>query len=222
MKEYKEEDYLMVSGIQHFTFCRRQWALIHIEQEWADNLRTYEGELMHQRAHDDSIVEKRNGVIVSRGLPVYSKTMGVSGTCDVVEFIPSNDGVALHGQSKLYLPYPVEYKRGKPKEDESDVLQLVAQALCLEEMLFCNIPAGALFYGEIRRRKEIVFTEELREQVIKIFREMHQYFDARYTPKVKWSKACNACSLKDVCVPMLGKHKSVEDYVRLHIKEVEK
>lgn len=222
MKEYKEEDYLMLSGIQHFAFCRRQWALIHIEQQWQENVRTVEGELLHKRAHDTYSSEKRNDVVISRGLPVHSSEMGVSGVCDIVEFRRAEEGITLHGHRGTFQVYPVEYKRGKPKDTQIDIHQLTAQAMCLEEMLSCTIAEGAVFYGEIKRRERIEFTDELKEQVRTMFSEMHQYFDRKYTPKVKWSKSCNACSLKDICLPKLGKAASVKEYIKSAIGEDDK
>lgn len=219
MMEYKEDDYLMLSGIQHFAFCRRQWALIHIEQQWAENVRTVEGELLHKHAHDGYLSEKRSDVIISRGLPIHSRVMGISGICDIVEFRKEPEGVSLHGHRGLYQIYPVEYKRGKPKDTEIDVLQLTAQAMCLEEMFTAKIEEGALFYGEIKRREKIYFTEELRSQVRDNFAEMHKLFDRKYTPKVKWSKSCNACSLKDICLPKLGKASSVKAYIDKMVSE---
>lgn len=213
MMEYQEEEYLMLSGIQHFVFCRRQWALIHIEQQWAENERTVAGELLHKNAHDHFLMEKRNDIIISRSMPVYSRTMGISGECDIVEFHKSEDGIKLHGHRGLYQVYPIEYKKGKPKDTEIDILQLTAQALCLEEMLSACIEKGAVYYGEIRRRQEVLFTEELRERVRSSFEEMHNLYARQYTPKVKWSKACNACSLKDICLPRLGKIRTVKDYI---------
>ena len=222
MKEYKEEDYLMLSGIQHFAFCRRQWALIHVEQQWQENVRTVEGELLHKRAHDTYSSEKRNDVVISRGLPVHSREMGVSGVCDIVEFRRAEEGITLHGHRGTFQVYPVEYKRGKPKDTQIDILQLTAQAMWLEEMLSCTIAEGAVFYGEIKRRERIEFTDELKEQVRTMFSEMHQYFDRKYTPKVKWSKSCNACSLKDICLPKLGKAASVKEYIKSAIGEDDK
>ena len=144
---YPEEEYLMISGIQHFKFCRRQWALIHVEQQWEENVHTVIGELMHKRAHDPYLTEKRAGVLVVRALPVASREMGVSGECDLVEFHKCEDGISLHGHRGQYSVYPVEYKKGKPKLTEEDRLQLAAQAMCLEEMFSTEIPAGAVFYG---------------------------------------------------------------------------
>ncbi len=219
--EYREEDYLMISGIQHFQFCRRQWALIHIEQQWAENVHTVTGELMHKKAHDPYLTENRKNVLVTRALPVSSQTLGASGECDVVEFHKSEDGVHLHGHRGLYNIYPIEYKKGKPKISEEDILQLAAQTICLEEMFSTVISEGAIFYGEIRHRERIEITDDLRDRVRDMFKEMHQYYERRYTPKVRWSKSCNACSLKDICLPKLGKTMSVESYIKRALEEEE-
>jgi len=175
--EYQEEDFLLLSGIQHFVFCKRQWALIHIEQQWQENLRTIEGEILHERTHDNSIKEKRGDLIVSRGMGIFSRSLGITGTCDVVELHRTSDGVNIFGRDGTYKPIPVEYKRGKPKTDNSDVLQLCAQAMCLEEMLLCVIPEAFLFYGETKRRLKIILDDEIREQVRTICKEMHELYN---------------------------------------------
>jgi len=201
--EYTPDDLLPLSGIQHFLFCRRRWALIHIEQQWQDNALTAEGRIMHQRADDPFFTEMRKGVITARSVPVASYRLGLSGVCDVVEFTASPEGVKLPGRDGLYLPAPVEYKRGKPMEKPADKAQLCAQAICLEEMLSVSIPQGYLYYGEIRHRVEIELTAELRELVRSMSEEMHAYFARGYTPRVKTSKACRSCSLADICLPVL-------------------
>lgn len=211
--EYSQDDYLMISGIQHFKFCRRQWALIHVEQQWAENEHTVVGELMHKKTHDPYLIEKRNDVLIVRALPVSSKSIGISGECDIVEFHKCDEGIKLIGHRGLYSVYPVEYKKGKPKESDEDKLQLAAQAMCLEEMFLTQIPEGALYYGETRRREVVEFTEEIRNQVKSIFEEMHGYYERKYTPKVKTTKACSGCSLKDICLPKLMKTGSVKAYV---------
>lgn len=126
---YAENDYLMISGIQHFMFCRRQWALIHIEQQWQENRLTAEGEVIHQNAHKDDFIEKRPGILVTRGLRVFSPTLGITGQCDVVEFLSSEEGVPLHGHRGLWQAVPVEYKRGKDKEDDSDIFSALCRSL---------------------------------------------------------------------------------------------
>lgn len=221
MMEYREDDYLMISGIQHFRFCRRQWALIHIEQQWADNVHTVVGELMHEKVHDPYLKEKRKDVLVTRALPVFSRIMGLSGECDVVEFHRQEQGVKLFGHRGLYQIYPIEYKKGRPKESDADILQLTAQAMCLEEMFSTEITEGAVFYGLTRKREIVEITEELRQQVRETAEEMHQYYDRRYTPQVKNSKRCTSCSLRDICMPGLGKAVSVERYMQQILEDTE-
>ena len=216
-----EEDWLQLSGLQHFTFCRRQWALIHIENQWAENFRTADGHLMHERVHDQEFRESRGDRLTVRGLAIRSAQLGISGQCDAVEFYRDPDGIPLRDREGLWQPYPVEYKRGKPKEDNADELQLCAQAMCLEEMLCCTVPEGALYYGEPRRRTVVQFTPELRQQVRDSLTEMHQLYQRRYTPKVKPSKACNACSLKDLCLPKLMSRKKVADYLSAAMEGLE-
>lgn len=218
-KEYDEEDFLQLSGIQHFTFCRRQWALIYIEQIWSENLRTTEGHILHERAHDPDSSEMRNKVIISRSMPVFSRKLGTNGICDVVEFHRDSNGITLHNKEGLYVPLPIEYKRGSPKKEDADILQLVAQAICLEEMLSCTIDFGYIYYGETRHREKIVFSDEYRNKVINIFNEMHNYFEKGYTPKVKVSTSCNACSLKNDCIPKLCGNLSVKNYIQKMVNE---
>ena len=211
---YEESDFLQLSGLQHFKFCRRRWALIHIEQQWAENFRTMDGALMHQNAHNSEFRESRGDLFITRGVSVFSSTLGVSGQCDVLEYHRGTTGIPLRGKEGLWQPYPVEYKRGNPREDTGDTLQLCGQAMCLEEMLCCDIPEGALFYGEIRRRVVVPFTEELRAQVRELLAQMHDLYHRGYTPKVKPSKSCNACSLKELCLPKLMKNRSVAAYLK--------
>ncbi len=218
---YEEDEFLQLSGIQHFAFCRRQWALAYIEMQWQENVRTVEGKLLHLKAHDASSTEKRGDLIISRAMPIRSRELGVSGECDTVEFHRCQDGIALTGREGVYQVIPIEYKRGSPKVTDVDTLQLTAQALCLEEMLCCHIPYGFLYYGETRHRKQIDISEELRRKTINMFQEMHGYYDRRYTPRVKWSKSCNACSLRDICVPVLGKKKLAKAYIEKALAEEE-
>ena len=215
--DYKEEEFLMLSGIQHFIFCRRQWALIHIEQQWADNVRTIDGELFHKNAHNDGLTEKRGNLIITRGLRIKSASLGIAGVCDVVEFHKSEDGIRLFSYDDLWQPYPVEYKKGQPKADHADEAQLCAQAMCLEEMLACSISNGSLFYGETRRRTEVIFTESLRNEVKSMLREMHELWSRGYTPKVKPRKGCSACTLKEMCLPKLNRVGSVSDYIEKNL-----
>lgn len=219
--EYTENEYLMISGIQHFCFCRRQWALIHVEQQWAENVHTVVGELMHQKVHDPYLTEKRKDVLITRALPVVSRTLGISGECDVVEFHKEEEGVKLYGHRGLYKIYPIEYKKGKPKESEEDILQLVAQVLCLEEMFSTDISEGALFYGETRRHDPVRVTEVLRNQVKEMISEMHQYYSRKYTPQAKYSKRCKSCSLNDICMPKMSQSISVKSYLKQAMEGLE-
>ena len=194
---YSEEDFLQLSGLQHFRFCRRQWALIHIEHQWAENYRTIDGAILHENAHDTAFQERRGDRFITRGAA----------------------GIPLSGKEGLWQPYPVEYKRGRPREDTGDTLQLCAQAMCLESMLCCDIPEGALYYGEIRRRERVSFTPELRAEVRELLVEMHELYRRGYTPKVKPTKSCNACSLKELCLPKLMKSRAVSAYLRAAMEE---
>ena len=201
---YNEDEFLQLSGIQHFAFCRRQWALAYIEMQWQENVRTVEGKILHENAHDASLREKRGDLLIVR----------VNGS-------ENNVGVSLDGRDGSYAVVPVEYKRGKPKENDVDILQVTAQALCLEEMLCCIIPYGYIYYGETRHRMKVVFTDEIKGKVKSMFTEMHKYYDQQYTPKVKISRKCNACSLKDICLPVLNKKKSVSGYIEKILAEEE-
>ena len=210
--EYPEEEYLMISGIQHFAFCRRQWALIPIEQVWQENVRTAEGRILHEKCHDACQKEKRGRLLISRGLRVFSRTMGVSGVCDVVEFHEAEEGAVLQKHPGFWVPYPIEYKHGDGKSLDADRLQLCAQAMCLEEMYCTGVSKGALFYATPHRREEVVFDTDLRDRVRQIFAEMHQDMARGHTPRVKPSKSCQACSLKPICLPHLMKHHDVSAY----------
>jgi CRISPR-associated exonuclease Cas4 len=215
----EEDNYLMLSGIQHFLFCRRQWALIHVEQQWEENVRTIEGQYLHTKADQPFLREKRGDKLVVRAMPVKSKKLKITGVCDVVEFIRSANGVELAGTEGKYLAYPVEYKRGKPKRDDSDILQLTAQALCLEEMLLCEVNTGYLFYNEIKHRMEVPLTMEYKREVTSIVNEMYDYYQRRHTPKVKTGAFCKSCSLQHICLPNMLNKRSVRSYIEGKIAE---
>jgi CRISPR-associated exonuclease Cas4 len=217
--EYSADDLLPLSGIQHFVFCRRQWALIHVERQWRENVLTAEGRILHRRTDDPFFTETRKGTVTARAVPVASYRLGLSGVCDVVEFTESKEGVKLPGREGLYLPSPVEYKRGKPKRDPCDEAQLCAQAMCLEEMLAVTIPEGYLYYGRIRRRIAVELTVELRNLVRRMAEEMHAYFQRDYTPRVRISKACRSCSLAGICMPKLQTRTTpVSKYIKQQIE----
>lgn len=216
---YEEADYLQLSGLQHFVFCRRQWALIHIENLWAENYHTADGTVMHENVHNTAYRESRGERKIARGMYVHSARLGISGQCDAVEFLRSADGVPIAGWEGRWQPYPVEYKRGRPQAIDADRLQLCAQAICLEEMLCCDIPEGALYYGETRRREAVDFTEGLREAVRACLTEMHELYRKGHTPQPKRTKSCGACSLQELCLPTLPACGSVADYLRKSMED---
>ena len=216
-----EKDYLLISGIQHFSFCRRQWALIHIENQWKENQLTAEGRVLHDRVHDNHVVTKNKGVITVRGISVRSEQLMIVGECDAVELIPDANGIELNKRPGKWRIYPVEYKRGKTKSDDCDRLQLAAECMCLEEMLSCQIPKGSLFYGEARHREEVDINSELRTRLRDMLKEMHGYYARGYTPRVKPTKACKNCSLSDLCLPELTKKQNVSSYIKRHVLEDE-
>ncbi len=217
--EYDEDEFLMLSGIQHYVFCKRQWALIHVEQQWQENIHTVEGNLLHKKVHDSFSYEKRGDVLTVRGLRIHSRQLGFSGECDVVEFHEDSAGIALFSHQGHYRPYPVEYKKGGPKMIDADYLQMAAQAMCLEEMFCVPVLEGAIYYGEIRRREVVLVDRELRDKVKKIADDMHRMYMRKYTPKIRWTKSCNACSLKEICMPRLGKTVSAGAYIAGRLKE---
>ncbi|MEG1441698.1 MAG: CRISPR-associated protein Cas4 [Oscillospiraceae bacterium] len=209
----------MISGLQHFIFCRRQWALVHIEQQWQENSDTIKGDLFHKQTHDETKIKKRGDLLIASGMRIVSHYLGITGQCDTVEFHKSQKGISLFGYDGKWDVYPIEYKKGKPKEHDADKLQLCAQAMCLEEMLACKIDEGSLFYGETRHRLKIEISDELRCLVKDTIKEMRKMIDRGYTPKPKKQKGCNSCSIKDLCVPGLEKTELVKSYITSHITE---
>lgn len=184
-----------------------------MERQWAENARTAEGQVFHETAHHGPESEARGDLLILRGLRVASPTLRLGGVCDVVELHRSPSGVSLAGREGLWLPYPVEYKKGSDQTKESDEVQLCGQALCLEEMLCCQITEGSLFYGETRRRTRVAFDETLRQRTLDLLHELLGYMDRGYTPGAKLHKGCNACSLRDICLPKLSRAPSVADYI---------
>jgi len=208
-----DSDFLMLSGLKHFRFCRRRWALVHVEQQWDENALTLEGRYMHELVHDEGFTEKRGSVLLSRGMPVRSEALRITGACDMVELTEAGDGVPIQGREGRWRVYPVEYKRGRPDPTGADEWQLCAQALCLEEMLATDIPEGAIYYGETRRRQRVELTPPLRQEVREAVREMHRLFERGYTPRVSPKKACGNCSLREICRPDLLTAPSAAAYV---------
>lgn len=216
-KTYNEDDFIMLSALQHFIFCPRQCALIHIEQIWAENRLTAEGRIMHERVHEADR-ESRGDVRIEYGVPLRSLRLGLVGKADVVEF-HRKPGPGKE-RSKRWLPFPVEYKRGKPKKDNSDRVQLCAQALCLEEMMNVAIPEGALFYGKTRRRLDVVFDSALRQETEDVAKRLHELFESRRTPKPVYAKKCDRCSFINLCLPKaLGSARSANRYLSEVIKK---
>jgi CRISPR-associated exonuclease Cas4 len=202
---YTQDDLIQLSSLQHYIFCPRQCALIHIEQVWTENVFTAEGRVMHERAHEGGS-EVRGDIRTDRSLAIRSLRLGLSGMADVVEFHRQADG--------LWQPFPVEYKLGKPKADDCDTVQLCAQALCLEEMLNVSIPAGAIFYGKTRRRLDVVFDACLRDKTEQTARDVRALLESGATPEPEYSKKCESCSLVAQCLPKtMGKRRSVKRYL---------
>ncbi|MGA9672037.1 MAG: CRISPR-associated protein Cas4 [Terracidiphilus sp.] len=213
---YTEEDLLPLSGLQHLAFCERRWALIHLEQQWQENLFTAEGKLLHEKAHSAEI-ESRPEVLVRRTLPLRSFRLGLSGQADIVEFLPcetEEPGVPMPRRKGLWKPYPVEYKRTRDQHGSMAYrIQLCAQALCLEEMLQVPVPAGAVFDGKAKRREVVVFDEPLRQEVENLATRMHQILQSRKTPQAVYAKKCEGCSMKPVCLPLVVESASVSGYL---------
>ncbi|MEM9941303.1 MAG: CRISPR-associated protein Cas4 [Planctomycetota bacterium] len=186
---YTEKELLPISALQHLIFCERQCALIHVEQLWAENLFTVQGKQLHEKAHSGKS-ETRGELKITRGLWLKSHRLGLLGQADVVEF-----------HAKGSLVKPVEYKRGKPKKDDSDRVQLCAQAICLEEMLKISIESGALFYGTRQRRTDVLFDSDLRGRTAAKAERLHQMIARRETPTAQRDKKCDKCSLLNLCMP---------------------
>lgn len=203
---YSEDDLLPLSGLQHILFCERQCALIHIEQLWVENLFTAQGRVMHDRV-DQAGKESRKDVRIAYGMPLRSLKMGIVGKADVVEFHRQSNG--------SWQPFPVEYKRGQSKKENWDKVQLCAQALCLEEMLGEAVPAGALFYGKNRRRQQVAIDYKLRQETIDTAERLHKLIAGAVTPPPIYTKGCESCSFKDICLPKsIEKRFRVEKYLQ--------
>jgi CRISPR-associated exonuclease Cas4 len=224
---YLEDELLPISGLQHLMFCERQWGLIHIEQQWEENRLTMEGRVLHERV-DEAGPETRKDLRIARGLPLRSLRLGLVGRADVVEFhrvevkeearadddMSLATAVPLPGHRGLWRVFPVEYKRGKPKSQPVDEVQLCAQALCLEEMLNVHVTEGALFYGQPRRRHDVAFTPALRTQTEALALRMRELFESGVTPPAVYEKRCLNCSLIDQCLPKTaGASKSAHTYL---------
>ena len=212
--QHDEADLFPLSALQHLLFCERQCALIHLEDAWAENRLTAEGRLLHERVHEISD-ESRGDLRVVRGLRLHSLALGLCGVADVVEFHRvQSGGVALPETQGRWRPLPVEYKRGRPKPDDTDRVQLCAQAMCLEGMLQVGIPNGSIFYGQPRRREQVMFDDDLRQLVRATSERLHRLMSDGTTPSARYDKRCRSCSLVEVCLPKpLHSQQSVSHYL---------
>lgn len=210
MFRYDDDELLALSALQHFAYCPRQFALIHIEQIWEENRFTAEGQILHQRANSGE-AETRGDLHVARSLRLVNHTLGLTGIADVVEFHKAETGAALPGRDGCWRAFPVEYKRGRSKADDWDRLQLCAQALCLEEMLGVEVSEGAIFYGKPRRREQVSFDERLRSKTANLADEMHALWDSRKNPAAIYGAKCEHCSLKGHC---MSDHGSASAYLK--------
>jgi len=237
---YSDADLIPLSALQHLLFCERQCALIHVERLWAENSLTLEGRHMHKKA-DTAPAEQRGNVRISRGIALCSYRYGLIGKADIVEFHHSRSqqtetqvlgkasedqarnskGVALPNKLGRWQPMPVEYKRGKPKANDSDLVQLCAQALCLEEMLDVEVPLGAIFYGRTRRRLEVSFCESLRQTTLNTINRLHHMIATQFTPSARREPKCDKCSLLHLCMPdALMRARGAADYCTRSLKAV--
>ena len=220
---YAEDELLPLSALQHLVFCPRQCGLIHLEGLWAENRLTAEGRRLHERTHAPD-AETRGGVRIVRGLMVHSLRLGLVGKADVVEFRPcpadQPGGCELPGLPGRWRPFPVEHKRGREKPDRCDEVQVCAQAICIEEMLNTEVPEGALFYGEPRRRSEVVFTPDLRRETEALAERLHELFETQQTPPARYERKCRSCSLLDVCLPKTaGQRRSARQYLEASLAD---
>ncbi len=201
---YDESDFVMLSALQHYGFCPRQCALIHLNQEWAENVLTTQGQQLHECA-DRPGLESRGDSRIVRAVPLASRALGLAGRADVVEFIRDDCGVTVRDWPGRWRSVPIEYKRGRPKRDHCDDLQLCAQAMCLEEMFGCSIPAAALFYGQTRRRHQVELGAELRALVRETAEAIHAMLSSGQMPTAKREPKCKNCSLLSICLPVARK-----------------
>ncbi len=216
---YAEEDFIQLSALQHLAFCERQWGLIHLENLWNENRLTAEGRHFHDRP-DNEETEVRGDIRIARGLRLRSLRLGLTGKADVVEFhrlckdVPSSSGATLEGVSGLWKPVPVEYKRGRPKVDFCDEVQVCAQAFCLEEMMSIEIANGFLYYGVPKRRVVVFFDAPLRKRTEELCARLRELTSIGKTPPAKYKKRCERCSLQEQCMPKIcNRDKKVRNYL---------
>lgn len=218
---YSEDELLPLSALQHLVFCARQCALIHVEQQWEDNALTLEGSHLHDRVDETAPRRQvRGDLVVLRALPLRSFTLGLAGKADTVEFHRAGQhGVSLAALSGLWTVFPVEYKRGKPKPDRCDEVQVCAQALCLEEMLNTTVECGALFYGRTQRRVPVSFDRDLRQLTAATSASLHRLFWSGDTPPATMSPKCKRCSLQHICLPETFGRQPASRYIKRALQE---
>lgn len=219
---YDPDDYLMLSGIQHFVFCPHQWAMIHIEQIWDDNRLTVEGQIMHNNVDNSAYRQKNGDLITLRRVAVASARMGLYGFSDAVELIPSrtSEKCVIHpSYPGCWRMHPVEYKHGRPKPDLRDKVQVVAQAICLEEIFDTVIPECSIYYGDNNRRITFGIDDEIRTFTIDCAYEMHRLHDAGIVPAPVYKQHCRNCSLFDECMPKTPSQSAVDKYLKTNLYE---
>lgn len=223
---YSDDDMLMLSGIQHYRFCPRQWALATIEQQWDDNRLTIEGSLLHEHVDDPFYRQRAGSGVLLRSVAVASPSLGLYGIADIVELHeadPADPDTIAHPRypGRRWRPVPLEYKHGRPKRGEEDKVQLAAQAICLEEMYGIHIPRGAFFYGQTRRRLEVEIDQPLRELTAQCAKEMHEAMCTAQMPQAHYAKRCDNCSLINICMPKAPAKGSAKAYLDKNLYECE-
>ena len=200
MSEYDNER-IPVSAIKQYVYCRRRFGLMFVDREWSDNYKIVEGDLLHMKVNDPFFNEKRRDLYRSRSVPVYSDKLNLHGVADIIEFTQDDKGVELKGRKGLWSINPIDYKNGKPELSQADECQLCAVALCLEEMFSTNILMGSLYFGKLRKRVEVVFTNELRTKTIEAVMDIRKMLDGSSIPGKTEGQNCSLCSLADICLP---------------------
>ena len=217
---FAEEQLLPISALQHLLFCKRQCALIHLERAWEENRFTAEGRLLHERVHEQGH-EARGDRRLYRGLRIRSTALGLVGVTDMVEMRRAEKGIELPGVAGRWVPYPVEYKRGKPKRNSCDEVQLCAQVLCLEEMLQVVVPEGALYYGKRKRRSVVVIDADLRVKTKRAAHTLHALIAAGVTPPPMCDHRCRSCSLQEQCMPEpVAERRSAGSYLKRELDRI--
>lgn len=204
-KQHPAEEYIPLSYIAQYLYCARRAGLILLEQQWDDNIHTVEGALQHEHVHVGS-QEIRGDIIRLTRLPVISERLGLSGICDSVELIADIKGIKINGFKGKLRVVPVEHKHGVRRDELEYEAQICSQAICLEEMWGCIIDEGFIFYASERRRKKIVFTEDLRSRTEEAARHLHVMLSQRLTPKAIKTRRCKGCSLREKCIPELNRN----------------